>query len=135
MQPHDSCSVIKLVLAGRELNLTLFEILVMNALMSSWVGQDFWHGASAHFKHLAASRRAACSLNVVGLISSKLFLRLQHDWKHHRWFQNVWLNKFCVISLNSQLLTLCSPTSKHLLITRYLVSTNLLIYAFQESNR
>ena len=27
-------------------------MLVMKDLMSSCVGQLFWHGASAHFKHL-----------------------------------------------------------------------------------
>jgi len=27
-------------------------MLVMKALMSSWVGQLFWHGASAHLRHL-----------------------------------------------------------------------------------
>lgn len=49
----------------------------MNDLMSSWVGHDFWHGASAHFKHLAASHKAPRSLNVVGLISSKLFVKVE----------------------------------------------------------
>lgn len=50
---------------------TLLAMLVMNDLISSWVGQDFWHGASAHFKHLAASLRAPRSLNVVGFMSEK----------------------------------------------------------------
>lgn len=31
---------------------TLFAILVINDLMSRLVGQLFWQGASAHFKHL-----------------------------------------------------------------------------------
>jgi hypothetical protein len=34
------------------LSITLLEMLVINDLMSSWVGQLFWQGASAHFKHL-----------------------------------------------------------------------------------
>lgn len=45
----------------------------MKLLMSNWVGQDFWHGASAHFKQRAASRRAPRSDNVVCLISEKSF--------------------------------------------------------------
>lgn len=32
--------------------LTLLVILVMNDLISRFVGQLFWHGASAHFRHL-----------------------------------------------------------------------------------
>lgn len=50
----------------------------MNAFISSCVGQDFWHGASAHFKHLDASLRAPRSDNVVGFTSSKLFSKVGH---------------------------------------------------------
>lgn len=50
----------------------------MNDLMSSCVGHDFWHGASAHFRHLAASRNAPLSLKVVCFMSSKLFSKLGH---------------------------------------------------------
>ncbi len=32
--------------------LTLLEMLVIKLFISSWVGQLFWQGASAHFKHL-----------------------------------------------------------------------------------
>ena len=39
------------------------------------VGQLFWQGASAHFKHLAASLRAPRSLRVVCLMSSKFLYR------------------------------------------------------------
>ena len=52
---------------------TLLAMLVMKLLMSSWVGQLFWQGASAHLRHLAASFRAPRSLSVVCLMSSKLF--------------------------------------------------------------
>ena len=51
---------------------TLLEMLVMKDLISSCVGQLFWQGASAHLRHLAASLRAARSLRVVCLMSSKL---------------------------------------------------------------
>ena len=51
----------------------------MKDLMSNWVGQDFWHGASAHFRHRAASRSAPLSLKVVCLMSSKLFSKLWHE--------------------------------------------------------
>lgn len=54
-------------------------MLVMKLLISSWVGQDFWHGASAHFKQRAASRKAARSDNVVCLMSEKSFCKLGHD--------------------------------------------------------
>lgn len=53
--------------------ITLFAIEVIKALTSSWVGHDFWHGASAHFKHLVASRKAARSERVVCLMSRKSF--------------------------------------------------------------
>ena len=53
-------------------HLTLLLMLVMNDFMSSCVGQDFWHGASAHLRHRLASFSAARSLRVVCLISSKL---------------------------------------------------------------
>lgn len=45
----------------------------MKLLISSCVGQDFWQGASAHFKHLAASLSAARSDKVVCLMSEKSF--------------------------------------------------------------
>lgn len=51
----------------------------MKNFMSSWVGQLFWHGASAHFKHRAASLNAPRSLRVVCLMSSKFFRRDLHD--------------------------------------------------------
>lgn len=41
--------------------------------MSSDVGQDFWHGASAHLRQRADSRSAALSESVVCLISRKSF--------------------------------------------------------------
>ncbi|CAG0921809.1 unnamed protein product [Notodromas monacha] len=46
-----------------------WKMLDMKALMSSCVGQDFWHGASAHFKHLAASFKAPRSLKVSSLFT------------------------------------------------------------------
>lgn len=35
----------------------MLAMLVMKALTSSWVGQLFWQGASAHLRHLQASLR------------------------------------------------------------------------------
>lgn len=64
-----------IIVHSKEASLTLLVMLVMKALMSSWVGQLFWQGASAHLRHLAASRSAALSLSVVCLMSSK-FLSL-----------------------------------------------------------
>lgn len=57
---------------------TLLAILVMNDFISNCVGHDFWHGASAHLRHLAASLRAPLSLRVVGLTSEKLFSNEGH---------------------------------------------------------
>jgi hypothetical protein len=54
---------------------------VMKDLMSSCVGQLFWQGASAHLRHLLASFRAALSLRVVCLMSSKLRSLLAQDWR------------------------------------------------------
>lgn len=51
----------------------------MKVLMSNWVGQDFWQGASAHLRHLAASRSAPLSLRVVCLMSSKLLFKVGHE--------------------------------------------------------
>lgn len=51
----------------------------MKLFTSNCVGQDFWHGASAHFRHLAASRRAARSDNVVCLISEKSLRNGEQD--------------------------------------------------------
>ena len=48
-------------------------MLDMKALISNCVGHPFWHGASAHFKHLAASRKAPRSDNVVCLMSEKSY--------------------------------------------------------------
>lgn len=48
-------------------------MLEMKALISNCVGHPFWHGASAHFKHLAASRKAPRSDNVVCLMSEKSY--------------------------------------------------------------
>ena len=45
---------------------------VMKVLMSIWVGQLFWQGASAHLRQRPASFSAARSLSVVCLMSSKL---------------------------------------------------------------
>lgn len=47
----------------------------MKDLMSIVVGHDFWQGASAHLRHLFASRNAPRSLRVVCLMSSKLFTK------------------------------------------------------------
>lgn len=60
----------------QRLIITLLAMHEIKNLMSSWVGQLFWHGASAHFKHLAASFRAPLSLKVVCLMSSKFLYRL-----------------------------------------------------------
>lgn len=60
------------------ISLALLAILVINDLISICVGQDFWQGASAHFRHLAASLNAPLSLNVVGLMSAKSFSRSGH---------------------------------------------------------
>lgn len=51
-------------------------MLVIKALISNCVGQDFWQGASAHFKQRAASFKAPLSLRVVGFTSEKSFCRL-----------------------------------------------------------
>jgi hypothetical protein len=51
---------------------------LMNALMSSCVGHDFWHGASAHLRQREASFRAPRSVRLVGFTSRKSFSRL-HD--------------------------------------------------------
>lgn len=64
----------------REINITLLAILVMKLLTSIWVGQDFWQGASAHFRHLAASFKAPRSDRVVCLMSSKFFVRVGQSW-------------------------------------------------------
>lgn len=58
---------------------TLLAMLVINDFISSCVGHDFWHGASAHLRHLAASLRAPLSLKVVGLTSEKLFSNVGHS--------------------------------------------------------
>ena len=68
----------------------------MNDFTSSCVGQDFWHGASTHFRHLvkfmirktrslifypylADSFKAALSLSVVCLMSSKFLYSGLHE--------------------------------------------------------
>lgn len=52
-------------------------------LISIEVGHDFWHGASAHLRHLAASRRAARSESVVCLISPKFLYSLPFEVDPH----------------------------------------------------
>lgn len=64
-------------------------MLVIKLLISNCVGQDFWHGASAHFKQRAASRRAARSDNVVCFMSEKSFCKLVHDYEMD-W--TLWIN-------------------------------------------
>lgn len=64
----------------------------MKLLTSNCVGHDFWHGASAHFKQRAASRRAARSDSVVCFISEKSFWRLEQD----DWIQMVRICLFLV---------------------------------------
>ena len=56
---------------------TFVAMLEMKALISSCVGQPFWHGASAHLRHLSASNSAPLSVRVVCLISEKSFFKLQ----------------------------------------------------------
>lgn len=51
----------------------------MKLLTSNWVGQDFWHGASAHFKQRLASLRAPRSDKVVCFMSEKSFFSGVHD--------------------------------------------------------
>jgi hypothetical protein len=51
------------------------------SLEHTCVGQDFWHGASAHFRQRAASLKAARSLSVVCLTSSKFFVKSGHFCK------------------------------------------------------
>ena len=60
---------------------TFVAMLLIKLLMSSWVGHDFWHGASAHFKHRAASFKAPRSLKVVCFTSSKLLSNGPHVYK------------------------------------------------------
>ena len=51
--------------------------------MSIDVGQDFWQGASAHFRHRAASRSAARSERVVCFISPKFLYSLPFSVPAH----------------------------------------------------
>jgi hypothetical protein len=60
---------------------TLVEMDEMKALTSSWVGQLFWQGASAHLRHRSASHKAPRSDRVVCLMSLKSFFKSQ-PWKN-----------------------------------------------------
>jgi hypothetical protein len=57
----------------------LVEMDEINDLMSSCVGQLFWHGASAHLRHREASRRAPRSDSVLCLMSEKSCSK-EHGW-------------------------------------------------------
>ena len=63
------------------ITITLLAMQEMNILTSICVGQDFWQGASAHLRHLAASLSAPLSDRVVGLASEKSFSTPHFDCK------------------------------------------------------
>jgi len=44
---------------------TLLAMLVIKDLMSSWVGQLFWHGASAHLRHLRSAKHSTLNNSAV----------------------------------------------------------------------
>lgn len=71
MMPSIQMGRPRLCLGVQVCKVTLLEMDVMKLLTSSCVGQLFWQGASAHLRQRAASRRAARSLSVVCLMSSK----------------------------------------------------------------
>ena len=75
----------------------------INDLISIDVGQDFWQGASAHFKHRAASRSAARSDRVVCFMSPKFLYSLPFSVPAHLpwsqpafcfWFRFQWALAF-----------------------------------------
>lgn len=95
----------------RDLNkigcITLVEIHEIKYLTSNWVGQLFWQGASAHFKHLKGRKPHDCKENIerqdkhyhtYSGMNNSIYQLLKSN-SPERFFQSCTLTKSCVFNV------------------------------------